>query len=488
MSNIIKSGSSADLANVDTSKNLQVITPGNNASGTTIGGGNANAPALMSEVDPGTITLARLVRSPEVEPDYRLRSALETLLDIENFNYTAQNTGKHTYSTTTLTAGWTTGGLTTNASGITTTTTGMTLGTYQEYPLLGANNLYVEFEASLSANVTTNFVIDFGLFRRGASTPYLPTDGIYFRINPSGFSGVVNYNTVETATSTFSFVPVANTKYQFIIVISLRAVEFYINNVLYGSIPTPAGQGQPCLSATLPLSVRHANTGTAGGVIQLTFNNYNVSLGGTVIARTLGELGNAALGSYQGLSGGIMGGLTVYTNSTNPTAAVPTNTTLAANLPAGLGGQSWETFSLALNTDGILMSYQVSAGSISIQGKRLKITGVKMSAYVQTVLAGGPCNSTFSLSYGSTAVSLATAEGAAAKSRRVVLLPEFTQAITATQAVNTMISQPGGCISMFPEPIYVNPGEFVQFVVKHIGTVGTAGTIAYNIQYIYSWE
>jgi hypothetical protein len=51
-----------------------------------------------------------------------------------------------------------------------------------------------------------------------------------------------------------------------------------------------------------------------------------------------------------------------------------------------------------------------------------------------------------------------------------------------------MLSQPLGGVSMFLEPIYVNPGEFISLSVKHIGTVGTSGTIATSMQYIYSWE
>ena len=101
---------------------------------------------------------------------------------------------------------------------------------------------------------------------------------------------------------------------------------------------------------------------------------------------------------------------------------------------------------------------------------------------------GGPCNRTFALAFGNTAASLATTEAAATKKPRIVLLPELTQAITAAQAVNTMVSQPGGCVSLFPEPIYVNPGEWVAVLEKIIGTVGTSGTIANNIQLIYSWE
>jgi hypothetical protein len=195
------------------------------------------------------------------------------------------------------------------------------------------------------------------------------------------------------------------------------------------------------------------------------------------------------LGSYQGLSGGTMGSLATYVNNTNPTAAIPSNTALTANLLGGLGGQAWETFTsgLAANTDGILMSYQVPAGTIAVQGKRLRIIGVKMSAFIQTVLTGGGFNSTFTLAFGGTAVNLTTAEGAAAKARRIVMLPEFTQAVTSNQAVNTMVSQPGGCVSTFDAPIFVDPGQYVQLVVKHIGTVATAGVIAYNIQLVYSW-
>ena len=87
-----------------------------------------------------------------------------------------------------------------------------------------------------------------------------------------------------------------------------------------------------------------------------------------------------------------MGGLTVYTNSTNPTAAVPSNTVLTANLPNGLEVKHGRHSHLVLhlNTDGILMSYQVPAGTVNIAGKRLKITGVKMTSFVQTAMTGGP--------------------------------------------------------------------------------------------------
>lgn len=432
-----------------------------------------------------------------VSSDYKLEVDVQPLviMDHERFNYSAQNTGKFTYSNTTMTAGFATTGFDTNHSAITTTTTGVTVGTYTMFPVFGNLLTQCETNLSFSAQPAANVVIDFGLFLRGSSTDYAPLDGMYFRLTSEGLFGVINNAGTETLTNVINVIDRTETwtytnshVYSFMIKSDDVKTSFWIDGLKYAEIDTPSTLDMPTKAEALPWSVRQAHTGTAGAAMGITVNSYEVSVMRTSVAETMGVVGNRVLGSYQGLSGGTMGSLTSYTNSTNPTAAVPSNTALAANLPSGLGGQAWETFTLALNTDGILMSYQVPAGSTTVQGRRLKVSGVKMSAFVQTILAGGPANSIFTLNYGHTAASLATSEAAATKARRVVMLPELTQAITVNQAVNTMISQPGGMVSMFTEPIYVNPGEFISLSVKHIGTVGTSGTIAYNIQYIYSWE
>jgi hypothetical protein len=448
---------------------------------------NVGAVRFFSENDAGTKLGTPYIYSPETDEDFRLRSAVDNMLDVETFNYTAQNTGKYNYATTTLTTTWNTSGLTTNGGNVTTAGS-TTISTYTEFPLIGANILYCEFEASINAIPTTNTIIDFGMFRKGAA-PYAPTDGVYLRINPSGLQGVVCYNNIETSTTNFDFTFSLNHKYQFIITINQRSVQFWVDGVIYAELETPTGNGQPCMSSTLPLSIRHAHTSTAGAAVQFNLNNYNISLGGANFSRELSELGCAIFGSYQGLSGGTMGSLTSYTNSSNPTAAVPSNTALTANLINGLGGQAWEQYTtgLAANVDGILLSYQIPAGTISIQGKRLRITGVKLSSFIQTALTGGVFNSVFTLAFGHTSVSLATTEAVAAKARRIVVLPELTQIVTTGQAINTMVGQPGGNVSTFDSPIYVDPGQFVQVTVKHVGTVATAGVIAYNVQLVYSW-
>lgn len=487
MSNKIIGNASGNIAEVDAQGNLMVNAPGNKSDGTTRGGGNANAPATLMENDPGVITGSRYVKSPEVDSDFKLRINAETILDDEVFNYAQQNTGKHAATVTAMTQSWLTSGYQTNSSSIVTSGANAHWNTYAFFPIFGAGQItYVQIQAAFLNQPSSNQTIEFGLgFPSGSAL----TDGVYFRQDAAGVKGVVSNSGVEIETL-LNFAYTNNSAHRYVIAASQSFVEFWIDDILYARVITPIGQGQPTQAAQLPFSVTHRLSGTAGSVQQLLLKNYSVSIGGSVFTEQLGSRTNAIIGSYQAFSGNTvpgMGGFTVYPNSTNPTAAVPINAGLSANLPSGLGGQAWETFSLAVNTDAILMSYQLPSSTLGVI-KRLKVTGVKMSAFVQTVLVGGPAVSVFTLAFGHTGTSLATGELSNAKKPRIVLLPELTQAITAAQAVGTMISQPGGMVSMFPEPIYVNPGEFIAFAVKHIGTVGTSGTIAYNIQYVYSWE
>jgi len=496
----IEGNTSGIVAEVDAEHNLLVVSPGHDAAGAERGGGEANSGAvgIFSEVDNGAMFGVRDMLSPEVDKDYRLRVAHDNLLDQELFNYTAQNTGKHYFAFTTLAATIGTGGITTNSSSITTTTTGLTFHTWAQFPVGGTQSTICETSVAFSAQPTANVIFDFGLFQRGASTAFAPLDGIYFRLNASGMQGVINSGGVETTTGIFPeafgagvFTYSNNTINRYLIQANNVSVTFWVNNVKYGEIPTPEGVNFPCKSLALPWCFRHAIVGgAAGAVLQAVVSDYRVFIRGSQYSDDLGTVGNRVFGSYQGLSGGTMGSLANYANSANPTAAVPTNTTAA--LGVGLGGQFWETFSLAVNTDGIICSYQVPAGSATVQGRRLKINAIKLSSYVQTVLAGGPMVRQFSLAFGHTAVSLATADTASmasgtSKAPRRIPLPAFQQAITANQAVSTNILQ-GHEESRFINPIYVNPGEFVALVVKGVGTVGTSGTIAHMVAFDYSWE
>ncbi len=446
---------------------------------------------VFGENDTGAFTGAAQIMSPETDLDFRQRSANDTMLDQEQFSYTAQNTGKHAYTNTTMANAWTVNGLQTNSGSITTTTTGTHFRTYAYFPILGTSTLAADMEIAFTAQPTANTTIDFGFFLHNAANPYSPTDGAYFRLTSAGLQGVVNYNGTETTTSVFGapFAYTNNQKYQFLVYVTQRQVEFWYNNgtdptatFLLGVINTPAGNGSPCMAASLPFAMRHAIVGgAAGSVIQAVLSSYNIRLGGFLIANEMGDIGNRCYGSRQGLSGSTMGSTANYANSANPAAAVPTNTTAA--LGTGLGGQFWETDTLAVTTDGIICSYQNPAGTVNVQGRRLVINGVTIDSYVQTALTGGGYNAQWSLAFGHTAVSLATAEAAATKAPRRV--PLGVQTVAAGAAALTFI---GRVQQDFQKGIYVNPGEFIAVVKKKVGTAPSAGVVAHVITFDYGLE
>lgn len=475
----------------NTSGNVAEVTAANEMKVALSATAGASTPsvAFLSENDAGTATGTRYFGAPETDDDSRLRIAHEAIFDCETFNYGAQNTGKHTYANATMAVSFTAAGLTTNSGNITTITTGINFGTYAEFPILGASQLYCEVEGSFSAQPVSNTIIDFGMFRRGGANPYTPTDGVYFRLTSAGLFGVTNSNGSEQTTSVFSFAYTNSRKYQFIIAMHEREVEFWIDGVLYGSLETPVGQGQPCMSASLPFSMRHAITGgAAGAALSFALNDYTVSIGGPQIAISPSVMGQRIYGSYQGLSGGTMGSLATYVNSTNPTAAAPSNTALTANLPGGLGGQGLVTAAVAAATDGIWGSYQAPAGTANVQGRRLVIRGVRISALnTGAAVATTATALQFSLAFGHTAVSLATGEAATTKAARRIALGHMTWPVGA--AIGQGPQDGELFVDLGDAPVFVNPGEFVALVGKFlVGTATASQTISFVWQPIYGWE
>jgi hypothetical protein len=483
-------GSSGNPVDVNADGQMKVV-PETDAAGKP---GNVGASRIFNENDTGAITGQASLVSGEVDSDYRNRISVDMILDEENFNYVAQNTGKHLYSNTTMTNAWTAGQLTTNSGSITTTTTGTVLQTYAYFPSIGTQTLSADVELAFSAQPQTNSFIEFGPAIPGAQT-VAPTDGVFFRLGPAGLLGVASFNGAETPTAVFPWTYTNDKKYQFIVYDCATFADFWVDEgngaVRLGSIPLPAGQGRMAMSSARPFMIKHRITGgAAGGVLQAKVGAYNVRSGGSNITSTISTQGNRIYGSYQGQSGGTMGSLarvgTITTgNEANVTAAVPTTTTAA--LGSGLGGTFWETVSLAVNTDGIIMSYQVPVATVNVPGRRLVLRGMYLNSYVQTVIVGGPYTAEWFLAFGHTAVSLATTETAASKAPRRIALP-FVQQVTAAQAVNTTVAQSQSFCDFGDAPVFVNPGEFVQLCTRHIGTVGTSGTVVHRVTPVFGWE
>lgn len=489
----IEGDTSGNSVEVNALKHLKIVPETDAATNP----GNVGGMRAFSENDTGAVTGTPALASTEVDVDFRARTSLDYFLDEVNFNYTAQDTGKHGHLVTTMASAWTAGQFTTNSGSITTTTTGVALYTYAFFPCLGTSTLAADIECGFSAQPNANSFIEFGLMIPGAATT-APTDGVFFRLNSAGLQGIASNNGTEVSTGVFplangtgTWTYANNKKYQFIVYMGAVQAQFWVNDGtgtdLLGAINLPTSWQRLCMSSSLQFAIKHRITGgAAGAVLQGLFGAYNVRLGGTNHSTIPSVAGNRMYGSYQGMQGGTQGSLANYANSTNPTAAVPTNTTAA--LGSGLGGQFWETASLAVNTDGIICSYQVPVGSVNTPGRRLVIRGISLSSYIQAAITGGPFNAQWSLAFGHTAVSLATAESVTTKAPRRLALAPFTQLVTTTQAVNTMVTQVASTVDFGDSPVFVNPGEFVQLVKKHVGTAATVGTIAHVITFVYGWE
>jgi hypothetical protein len=504
-----KNGIQADEASV-TNKQLHIrpeIDVDNNPS-------RVGAVKMVSEVDSGVYTGLYDLRSTETDDDYRQRVAIDTLLDYDYLRTTVQNTGKHTFTFTTLAATITASGLTTNSSAITTTTTGLTFGTHAMFPIHPTQTTVCETSLGFTAQPTANTVVDWGLFQRGATTAFAPLDGVYFRLTSAGLFGVINTNGTETLTSVFTLANgstpwtyVNNTNYRFLIQVTNVRTTFWVSTNasasmdLLGEIATPSGNPMPFLSQSLPWSLRHAIVGGASGDanFKAIFTDYKISTRGTVYADSLANIQSRVLGTYQALSGATPGALIAGTVTSGtlvkPTAAIPANTSLVANLPNSLGGRIYEqlTGGLAANTDAIFASFTVPAGSSTVQGKRLKVTGIKLSGMCSTVVVGGPAYTEWYIAFGHTADSLATTETgsmatATTKAPRRVMLPELTTNMPATAAAGTLLVQPQ-YFAKFDNAIYVNPGERIALVGnKTITTAITSGVLSFTYQFDYSWE
>jgi len=93
----------------------------------------------------------------------------------------------------------------------------------------------------------------------------------------------------------------------------------------------------------------------------------------------------------------------------------------------------------------------------------------------------------FSLAFGHSAVSLATAEAATTKAPRRVALGMMTWPVGA--AIGAQPQTGALTVDFGDAPIYVNPGEFVQLVGKFlVGTATASQVINFVWQPVYGWE
>jgi len=461
---------------------MDVVNTGNLDAGSNIKVALSQVPAYMggvrmfAENDDGAIRGVPSLKSPEVSQDFRMRVGLDTILFNDTFNATAQNTGnwKHSFATMTMTQS--AGFLNVNAAGTSTASGNYAyLQSWRYFPLIGTAPIAVEFTWHFTAYPTANEVFQAGMgVCTGAADP---VDGVWFELTSAGLYGVQRYNsgvaTKKQLIADVSTLPLnANAKY--VAVIGERAIEWWIDDVLYAESEVPNANGQPFITTALPVFMQKYNNALVGSSPNMIvkFGDVSVTLMDLNSSQTWdNQMASSGLG-MQGLNGGTMGSPQVqWANAALPTAAAATNTTAA--LGAFLGGIFLMNAPATSATDVIIASYQNPLGGVNQTPRTIKLRGIKVDC-VNSVVAVATTASVFAVAvaWGGTAVSLAQAEAASfvnntTKARRIQPIGVISFPVGA--AVGAL----GGTIQFdFEAPLLINPGEFVQVIAKIL--VGTA--------------
>lgn len=486
---IIEGALSGNLLEVDADKRATVNLP--------TAGSSAGFVAVLAEHDAGTITGTRDAKALDISEDYRLRTGIDTLMFNEWFSGSSLNTTLWTSVDNLSSASISGGFLTLNASGSQGATMQSRVQSYRTFPVYGTFGVYGEFLIQFPYAPVAENVCEWGFGNASGSST--PSDGAYFRLNATGeFRCVVNWNSTENQSDTLDFNSIigTNTTVHCIVNITDDAAEFWVNDILVARIERPTAGAAMVTTGNMPILMRCYNVATASSAQQMKVSMVNVSMGDMSSGKPWPHiLAGMGANSSQGQTGGILGSTAGITNSqTAVTTALMTNTTAA--LGTGLGGQ----FTTNMNTgflsgssaiDGIVCSYQVPAGTVVRPGKLLYILGVDIfcavagSVVATGSIVGGPILFAFSLAYGHTAVSLATAQSATTKAP--IRVPLGFLSIPANAPSGTIAT---GTVSQdFQVPIVVNPGEFVAVAAKNLSlALTTAGTVTFHVRFGGYWE
>lgn len=450
---------------------------------------------LLSECDPGAVTGAPLLLSPETSLDYRLRVGTDTLLFTDTFNATAQNTALWSYVFATLTAAQPGAG-TVNFSTVQGTAAGhgAVMRTHQFFPVVGTAPLAVEFTfGQFIAPLIAGEVWLCGLgFPASASAEAV--DGVFIRLTSAGVACELRYNGVTNSSGilqTLDALPIGEL-HKLALIIGETSVQLWHNDVLIGEVDKPAANGQPFMGGSLPLFMHKANTSSVTNTNQIRVSDVTVSLMDIQSckpwAHQLATMGQMA---YQGQDGGTMGSTSLCPNATAATTVTGGALSQTVAIATGLGGQAGIQ-AAAAGVDGCVTAFQNPVGGINQTPRNLIITGIRIDAVnIGAAVATTASVLQWSLAFGATGgtiPSLAQAETgsfvtATAKAWRRIALG------LQSWAVGAVIGAPAEQITVqFDSPIVVAPGQWVAAVAKFVVGTATASqvewcTVAFDAHY-----
>jgi hypothetical protein len=423
-------------------------------------------------VDAGTVVANGIRREFDVSADFRQRVGIDTMLWQDVFSYTPINASAYGVITSTMTIDQSTnaGLLTLNASGVTATGNHVVLRTYRTFPVINAAPTYLYFAAIGVNQTAVNAQCDIGLGY--ALTTAAPTDGVFFRWKLDGdLVGVLCNNSVETETPALTKIS-DNERGEYLIVMNDEDVEFWIDGIFRArltAVTTYTGHGVT-RSPALPFVARLFNSGIAGAAKSLRLAEVSVSMGDIATNRPWDtQMAGMELGAHQIPPGATAAQSATWGNSAAPASIVLANNGAGANTLTTLGGLFQFAAPAGAETDFVIFTYTVPAGSVTQPGKNLVIRGVR----IDTVNTGAAVATTattlfWALGVGGTAADLATADSLTAATRAYRRIPLGIQSFI----VGAVAGAQGPVIAVnFDAPVVVAPGTRVNGIVRiPIGT------------------
>jgi hypothetical protein len=475
--------STAGRANVTSTFDLQVRTPTVEE--------NAGFATMSSEIDDGTVTGSRLVKSPEATHDYRLRVGVDCPMFNHSFEGTIVATDRLNQSLSTMTVAQASGFLSLNSGNATASGNYAIVTTRRTFPILGTYQLYANMFIREANETATNAVSEWGLGY--AATTAAPTDGAFFRRESGGqLVAVVNFAGSESGTTanitttnvppgdgTGSYNPTESNHY--LIAAGSDSVNFWINDTLVATIPTQGTRGIPVSSSEQQLFARVYNSGVASAGRRVELGFITVEMGDTNSGKPWPHVVAGMGGSAYSVQPGTATGPTVTrTNGAHGWPASATariaGTWTATSAPAlnSLGGlwTSPAISSLTSDADYPVFAYLNPAGTNAIPGKTLHVTGIRCGeAYAAAAASTNAIFLSCIVSAGATAAATSTGDAATTVGLRGVVVGGY--GFVATDVIGSV--RPGFDVT-FTTPLVVPPGCYFHFIVRPVGTV-TSNTL-----------
>jgi hypothetical protein len=426
--------------------------------------GNGNLITTLP-TNPAQAGYARLVGRFDGGTSYRdvvvsqyggLKTSPDSLQFFENFPSTNINYKVWNVQLTTFTVAQAADFLTLNSGNVTTANAVARIQTWRTFNIMKVFSTRITIDALISS-YQNNVTVELGVGIATGVAP--PTDGAFFRYNNAGsLVGVLNYNGAEVSTSALTL-PTATVPHKHTINISDYGVDFYIDDVFQAHLDCQAGTASPLFYVNHQILIRQYNGATAPALA------VNLKIGQVqVIQRDLNnnrpwstQAAGCGWGSYQQPSGLTAAGQTAnWANSAAPASATLSNTA-AGYGPTLLGGQ-WQFAAVAgAETDYVLFAYLVPA-----QGKNMVIRGVHIETFnMGAAVATTPTVLQWALAVGTTAITLATADGAGTVA--ATRIPIGSQYLPLSAPIG---AQANTVDINLGAPVYAPAGTYVQLILK----------------------